>query len=458
MVKGRKSFRERLNEMVGTLRKEIMQGTLQSGDFLPSEIDLSKKFDLSNLSVRKGLQILVEEGYITKIPSVGNQVIERFKQHTCQIRFLYPADLEESVQISTLLDQFELRYPHIEIVRIAESGGDYTSILRSRLQEGQVDVTLLSDSVFYSLTADREAASYFATTAPIEGQYRMLSQSFSQEGHVYAAPFSFSPLVLCYNKSHFREMSLPMPDSSWTWSDLAEHAKLLTQANTRYGFYFYTRSRNRWPLFLMQNGVEAPRGKEGSISQCVEQIKDGLNEYRRVLDGPMMFPHFLANAPLPLTPEALFAQGKLSMIITSYFHLNRLLNLQGVDFDIAPIPRGKEAKTLLITFGIAISNRSQNKDEAALLAQFFTSYESQIGLRMQTTSIPALRSAAELEGADMAFSRYTMYRDIVPTYTSVMEMGLSSEKLDKIMEAAQLNWSMLEDEDTLNQRLTEILT
>ncbi|MDR6549174.1 extracellular solute-binding protein [Paenibacillus qinlingensis] len=458
MVKGRKSFRERLNEMVGTLRKEIIQGTLQAGDFLPSEIDLSRKFDLSNLSVRKGLQTLVEEGYITKIPSVGNQVIEQFKQQKCHIRFVYPADLEESVQISSLLDQFEALYPHIEIVRIAESGGDYTSYLRSGLQEGQVDVALLSDSVFYSLTAEQDAAAYFAPTLPLEGQYRMLAQSFSQNEHLYASPFSFSPLVLCYNKSHFREMSLAMPDSSWTWSDLAEHAKLLTQPNTKYGFYFYTRSRNRWPLFLMQNGVEAPRDHEGSIPQCVEQIKDGLNDYRRVLDGPMLFPHFLANAPLPLTPEALFAQGKLSMIITSYFHLNRLLNLQDIDFDIAPIPRGKEAKTLLITLGIAIANRSQNKDEAALLAQFFTSYDSQVGLRLCTTSIPALRSAAELEGADMAFSRYTMYRDIVPTYTSLKEMGLSSEKLDKIMEAAQLNWSMLEDEATLNQRLTDILT
>ncbi|MDF2662047.1 MAG: GntR family transcriptional regulator, partial [Paenibacillus sp.] len=71
----RKSPRERLSDMVNRLRDDIITGKRPSGEYLPSEKALTELFGLSNQSVRKGLEQLVGEGLLEKIPRVGNKVI-----------------------------------------------------------------------------------------------------------------------------------------------------------------------------------------------------------------------------------------------------------------------------------------------------------------------------------------------------------------------------------------------
>src|SRR5690606_5397590 len=76
-MKGRptsEQFRKQLETMVNTLRSEIVRGKYKAGESLPSEKALAARFQLGNISVRKGLEQLVEESLIVKIPRVGNKV------------------------------------------------------------------------------------------------------------------------------------------------------------------------------------------------------------------------------------------------------------------------------------------------------------------------------------------------------------------------------------------------
>jgi multiple sugar transport system substrate-binding protein len=67
-------FNKKLDHMVDTLRSEIMGDGYAPGDYLPSEMVQASRFGLSNKSVRKGLDILVAEDLIEKIPKVGSRV------------------------------------------------------------------------------------------------------------------------------------------------------------------------------------------------------------------------------------------------------------------------------------------------------------------------------------------------------------------------------------------------
>src|SRR5690606_21834126 len=71
----RRTFQIRLNKLVNQIREDIMNGNYKRGTYLPPEKTLAKQYQLSNKSVRKGLEQLLEEGLIKKIPRVGSMVI-----------------------------------------------------------------------------------------------------------------------------------------------------------------------------------------------------------------------------------------------------------------------------------------------------------------------------------------------------------------------------------------------
>lgn len=58
------------------IKDKIQKGSLKPGDAIPSENSLCDSFKVSRMTVRKGLAVLVNEGYITSIPGKGSFVNE----------------------------------------------------------------------------------------------------------------------------------------------------------------------------------------------------------------------------------------------------------------------------------------------------------------------------------------------------------------------------------------------
>lgn len=61
-------------KIVEDLKNKINGAQLKPGDIIPSEAALSKEYGASRMTVRKGLAILANEGYIYSIPGKGNFV------------------------------------------------------------------------------------------------------------------------------------------------------------------------------------------------------------------------------------------------------------------------------------------------------------------------------------------------------------------------------------------------
>lgn len=61
-------------QIIEVLKSKIDSGELQPGDAIDSENTLCKEFGASRMTVRKGLAVLVRDGYIYSIPGKGNFV------------------------------------------------------------------------------------------------------------------------------------------------------------------------------------------------------------------------------------------------------------------------------------------------------------------------------------------------------------------------------------------------
>lgn len=57
------------------IKKNILSGTYEVGTLIPTENDLEKKYNVSKITVRKAVELLVAEGYLVKKSGIGTRVI-----------------------------------------------------------------------------------------------------------------------------------------------------------------------------------------------------------------------------------------------------------------------------------------------------------------------------------------------------------------------------------------------
>lgn len=451
---GRQSFQERLDRMVGKLRTDILSGIRQPGTYLPSESALAKQFQLSNKSVRRGLEQLVEEGLIVKIDRVGSMVMETAREKI-RINFGCNSSLTSDFMLDELLVEFHRLNPGIHVRPITLNRFDHVQSAGELMDNGLLDVVSFNSLQFQEMVE----SGFDSLLEPLEKDtslYPIANEAFIHQDQLLAYPISFSPVVLCYNRAHFREAGLPEPDSYWTWEDLIDAAVKLSERRGRHAIYFVPASENRYSVFLLQSGLD-----------CVEEAEDGglaaqtansLRIYSKLVNNHTIFPKYLAgdyeDATIPL-----FEQEQVSMILTTYFNLNEIKHLP-LDYDLAPLPTLKHRdpqKTLIITIGAAVAANSREKEAARKLVDFLISPEAQRLIRERTVSIPARKSMAEMnvDNDINRPSRYLMYREMFPTFYYHRELGLPIHALKSFRKSLNAYWSNMIDEEELHRELSK---
>lgn len=454
----RKLFQSRLDSMVEAVRNGIMNGTLREGEYLPSEKAYAKQYRLSNRSVRQGLEGLVEAGLIEKIPRVGNKVAARFAgSDIVVLKFACHRSLLQEAAMTMLVAEFQKQHPGIRVeFVVTNSGINRHRVIKPMIDAGQVDVFTMNYNGFDDIK-HHHGFGDLETLQPNPQIYSALTEAMTNEGRLKAQPFIFTPLILCYNKDHFREKGVLEPDSGWRWNVLFEQASKLAVENERLGFYFHFPSSNRWPIFLLQSGIRFDRNGQGRFSISGHQLMDSLKACRELIHMQNRFPLFLSETDADA--EELFFSGKVSMIMTTYLSLNHHVRPEGFEYDVAPLPYLNDPKTLLMTVGLAINAHSQAKEAAKLFVDFLVSYQAQLIVRQKTLSIPSLKPAAEWTGKESMYrpSRFHMYRDIIPSFRPFGTMNMSIKELDMFYREAKLYWSGLETEEAASQRLERFL-
>lgn len=445
-------FRQELERMVRTLRAEIADGTYRPGQLLPSEPAQAERFGLSNKSVRKGLDMLVEEGLIEKIPRVGSRV-KAARQPVSLTLGCYRKD-ERNMELTALLADFHRRYSWITVQAIPHS--DRKSVEADDEWAGRFDLIMLNNEHFARMT---ESGGY-SLLRPVEEQpdvYPFLSRQFMHEGRLYVRPLIFSPVVLCYNKRHFREAGLPEPDGSWTWDDLVRSAVRLTDRHGRFGFCFYIANVNRWPIFLLQSGERFVR--DGGAARSIRDtgMLSALKLCKSIIRNGDMFPLFISENDGDII--SMFVEGKLSMVLNTYMGMNDWKDA-GLEYDVSPIPYIGQPITLAIAEGIGINSRTAHPEEAELLADYLSSVHAQSYIRNHTLSLPSLQSVGSGAPPTRFFApaRYMLYREMMFSYRTHHDLNIPISKYKQLSYLVKAYWANLIDEDELCDRICRDLS
>ncbi|GIP39494.1 hypothetical protein J31TS4_27740 [Paenibacillus sp. J31TS4] len=501
----------RVRELLDSLRNDLEEGRLRPGGYLPSEVELGAAFRLSKESVRKALDELVAEGRIEKIRRVGNKVTERGGEtplqgkkgepapaekfaprgggaaaaggkHTwttddeakdreasravpeavasgraatvgaetrTRLRLAYHPLLEKEAALPELAARFEARHPGCTVELLP------TPFPHAYAEHGLADVFTLSAWDALKLRDRDPALSLLGEVPETNAAHpKLLSPFRDSGGRVAAAPLIYSPVVLCYNRDHFREAGVEEPEADWTWYSLLRAARHLSRTLDVWGFAVHIQSVNRWPVFLLQNGFRfrQEEGKRASddpaLWESLRLPRDLLHQQRR---------------PQPLLTEndsdveRWFREGKASMIMTTYFGLNGLLS-SNLRYGIAPLPRLRTADTLLLVTGLAIRRGTEAAEEAAELVRFLCGEEAQTGIRRETLSPPAHPAAQRLaEGLRGNRPEAAPVLDkLWPDCREYGDLRLGAAVLEAVREELKAYWSRLEDEGEASERLEHL--
>ncbi|MDQ1910676.1 extracellular solute-binding protein [Paenibacillus sp. GD4] len=464
MLRRRNNFQERYNQFLQELRDEIVSGGLQPGEYILPENTLSVQYEISRVSVRKALAELVEEGLIEKIAGKGNRVKPPDQDQTpVVLRLAWFSSSYEINIVRRIIGAFEEKHPFVKVeLELLPEQGYADLLIRQMEQEQGPDVFMLSDLHFRQwLDAGKseQVTGYVpGHLKPDETTYPQVFELFSDGGRLLAAPFIFSPVVICFNRTLFRESGLSEETALKDWEDLLRVAKHCTRDVNgdglveQYGFCFSS-SYNRWPVFLLQNGGEI-------MSEDGERCTLAKPENIEALDfcTSLMYKHgvspIYAHGSSHLA-ESLFMKERVAMIMSTYYFMNEFRD-HSIQWDVLPVPQHKKQATLLLGGGLAVNAGSEHERVAQRLVDFMTGTEAQTLLKQYGCTIPVLKSVAEddtLLNPAIHPQHYNRFLDVLPYAQPLRSLRLSQQEIDKLYDELNLLWACMESPDEACQRI-----
>ncbi|GGG26037.1 extracellular solute-binding protein [Paenibacillus abyssi] len=458
----RSEYTARIRRLVDRLRTDIRSGELRSGDYIPSEVELGSTYGLSKESVRKALDILVEEGMIVKIKRVGNRVaipayaqgkmvdaVQDTERRTI-LRFAYYPSMDTEVNMKEAIAEFESANPSIGIQLLP------TPFPVDYVEHGIADVITLTNWDALKLREQDPSWSMLASAPHSEAAHPLLYTPFlGPAGRTAAAPFVFSPIVLCYNRQHFMSCQLEEPQQGWTWDRLLHTSRVLSGQLGVIGFAAHMQSVNRWPVFLLQNGFRLQNGEEGDAVDRPafwESLRMARNLIYQQGGAAPFWSENDADA------ERWFREGRVSIIMTSYFGINRWRDT-GIDYGISELPGLKSDSTLLLVTGLAISGKAKYPDASRALVRFLCSPKIQSGIRRSTLTLPAHLEALTIRDG-LAGNRPQREPDLNGIWGKCKfysDLQLGTKALESVREELKTYWSKLEDETEAGKRLDMLI-
>jgi multiple sugar transport system substrate-binding protein len=219
-----------------------------------------------------------------------------------------------------------------------------------------------------------------------------VTQAFTVDGHLYAAPANMATLVLYYNKKLFAKAGIASPPA--TEADFIADAKKLT-GNGVYGLSLGDHATiQMWPILQWMNGGDITDSKGCAVIQQPASVQ-ALQTWADLVTKNHISPIGQDGA----TADTLFSAGKAAMEINGPWAAGTF-RTAGIDLGIAQVPVGSAGPvTLLSTVPMMIAKSSKHQAQAEEFLAWYTGKAAQEGFA-DKSGFPPVRT-------DMGSTTYT---------------------------------------------------
>ena len=212
---------------------------------------------------------------------------------------------------------------------------------------------------------------------------------YKQDGRIYGVPKDYDGMALYYNKAIFDEMGVAYPEAGWTWEDMLETAKALTN-ESHYGFVARPDGNSGYQNFVFQNGGGF-LDENGMPSVNGTEVTEALQFLHDLMYVEKVSP--TGSEQLEMQPVDMFISGQAAMITDGSWALTQYVDALGDDCQIAELPVKvcQGATTHGLAYSVAAN--SSNKEAALKFVEFAASKEAQEA--SAKSAIPAYEGCSE---------------------------------------------------------------
>jgi multiple sugar transport system substrate-binding protein len=214
---------------------------------------------------------------------------------------------------------------------------------------------------------------------------------FTTPGGQFGLPRDLNVVALYYNKKMFDAAGIPYPDDTWDWAKLTEVAKTLTLAGAggktkQWGFYTEsTDMENYWSELVWQNGGDIISADHKTSLVASDQAAGGIQFLQDLIWKHKVMP----DASITDALGDAFEQGQAAMEANGSWLVATHL-AAGLDFGIAPLPKGPAGQATSINpTGAVIYKGTKNPDAAWAFVKYLASPAAQTKLMELKASLPA---------------------------------------------------------------------
>ena len=208
----------------------------------------------------------------------------------------------------------------------------------------------------------------------------------------FGLPRDLNVVALYYNKKMFDAAGIPYPDDTWDWAKLVEVAKQLTIRDaagkvSQWGLYTETTDmENYWSELVWQNGGDIISADHKTSLVASDQAAGGFQFLQDLVWKDKVVPE---TALWPADSGDAFEQGKAAMEANGSW-LVATHQAAGLDFGIAPLPKGPAGRATSINpTGAVVYKNSKNPDAAWQFVKYLASPAAQTKLMELRASMPA---------------------------------------------------------------------
>ncbi len=208
----------------------------------------------------------------------------------------------------------------------------------------------------------------------------------------FGLPRDLNVVALYYNKKMFDAAGIPYPDETWDWAKLTDVAKQLTLRGadgktSQWGLYTETTDmENYWSELVWQNGGDIISADHKTSLVGSDQAAAALQFLQDLIWKDKVIPD---PAAWPADSGDAFEQGQAAMEANGSW-LVATHQAAGIDFGIAPLPKGPAGQATSINpTGAVVFKGTKSPDAAWEFVKYLASPAAQTKLMELKASMPA---------------------------------------------------------------------
>jgi multiple sugar transport system substrate-binding protein len=354
-----------------------------------------------------------------------------------EVSFMVFGDPAEKAAYQELAASFVAQRPEIT-VKITHIPGqsDYRKRLATDFAAGtSADVTLINYRRYAGFAAKNvlePLGPYLEKSTVIKAEdfYPQAMAPYLWKGTLMCLPQNLSSLVVYYNKNLFDAAGLAPPSDDWTWDDFIASAKALTKdtdgdgATDQFGIGTEASIFRLAPM-VWQNGgdiVDDPVSPK-RLTLDTPAAKEALQWFIDLQVKHKVMPDQVNEASED--SDSRFQNGRLGMFLNSRRGVPAYREITAFDWDVAPLPKGKQKAGILHADAFCMSAATKDKASTWSFIEYAMSAPGQTILAKSGRTVPSHMGVAISKAfldPNAAPSRSQVFLDGIPHIRAVPVM------------------------------------